>query len=191
MADSVGVEIGALPSSRSPRGRLNRSASWSEGQPSPSGHAPSDIALSDIASNVPLTSPRTPRARLMVRRDSDGSFGDPSDEYEMQSRFSRDAATPSVGAWCCAGLGARLGALRDAARGCRCRHVALCLQAAIPILRWLPEYNSTLLRQDLASGVTVGVVLVPQGLAYAMLADLPPIYGLYAALAPLPLYAAL
>ena len=41
------------------------------------------------------------------------------------------------------------------------------------------------------AGLTVGVVVVPQGIAYAMLAELPPVYGLYAALVPLPVYAML
>lgn len=38
-----------------------------------------------------------------------------------------------------------------------------------------------LVGQDVLAGLTVGIVLVPQGLAYAMLATLPPVYGLYAA----------
>jgi len=41
----------------------------------------------------------------------------------------------------------------------------------------------------LAAGLTVGVMLIPQGMAYAMLAGLPPIYGLYAATIPLIVYA--
>ena len=55
----------------------------------------------------------------------------------------------------------------------------------------MPRYTWSLLRADLVAGLTVGVVLIPQGVAYAMLAELPPIYGLYAALAPLPVYAAM
>ncbi len=41
----------------------------------------------------------------------------------------------------------------------------------------------------MAAGLTVGVMLIPQGMAYAMLAGLPPIYGLYAATIPLIVYA--
>ncbi len=44
------------------------------------------------------------------------------------------------------------------------------------------------LRKDALSGVTVGTLLIPQGMAYAMLAGLPPIAGLYAAMVPLLLY---
>ncbi len=59
----------------------------------------------------------------------------------------------------------------------------------IPILNWLPNYNATLLKGDLVAGLTVGVMLIPQGMAYAMLAGMPPIYGLYASMIPLVLYA--
>ena len=44
---------------------------------------------------------------------------------------------------------------------------------------------------DLAAGLTVGVVLIPQGMAYALIAGLPPVYGLYAAVVPMALYALL
>lgn len=59
----------------------------------------------------------------------------------------------------------------------------------LPILEWLPKYNKTLFKGDLAAGLTVGVMLIPQGMAYAMLAGLPPIYGLYASIFPLIIYA--
>ncbi len=41
---------------------------------------------------------------------------------------------------------------------------------------------------DLAAGLTVGVMLIPQAMAYALIAGLPPVYGLYAALVPLVIY---
>ena len=59
----------------------------------------------------------------------------------------------------------------------------------IPILSWLPNYGKADLRGDVSAGLTVGIMLIPQGMAYAMLAGLPPIYGLYASLVPLILYA--
>ncbi len=61
----------------------------------------------------------------------------------------------------------------------------------LPVLEWLPKYNSDLLKGDLSAGLTVGVMLIPQGMAYAMLAGLPPIYGLYASTIPLIIYAVL
>ena len=63
------------------------------------------------------------------------------------------------------------------------------LKRYIPILQWLPNYQSRDLKGDLAAGLTVGVMLIPQGMAYAMLAGMPPIYGLYASIIPLVLYA--
>ena len=65
------------------------------------------------------------------------------------------------------------------------------LARVLPIVAWLPRYQSSQLRQDLAAGLTTAVMLVPQGMAYAMLAGLPPVVGLYASLVPLVAYAAL
>ena len=58
-----------------------------------------------------------------------------------------------------------------------------------PILTWLPNYKKEDLSGDLAAGFTVGVMLIPQGMAYAMIAGLPPVYGLYAAMIPQVVYA--
>lgn len=52
-------------------------------------------------------------------------------------------------------------------------------------------YTRSTLTADLVAGLTVGVMLVPQSMAYAMLAGMPPIYGLYASLIPLVVYALL
>ncbi|XP_076646090.1 sodium-independent sulfate anion transporter isoform X3 [Halictus rubicundus] len=49
----------------------------------------------------------------------------------------------------------------------------------IPILAWLPVYNWSKLLQDTLAGVTVGLTAIPQGIAYAIVAGLPPQYGLY------------
>jgi len=63
------------------------------------------------------------------------------------------------------------------------------LKKYLYILEWLPSYNSHFLKNDLLAGLTVGVMFVPQGMAYALLAGMPPIYGLYGGLLPLFLYA--
>ena len=63
------------------------------------------------------------------------------------------------------------------------------LKTYLPILSWLPGYSGQELKGDLSAGLTVGVMLIPQGMAYSMLAGLPPIYGLYASLIPLLVYA--
>ena len=60
------------------------------------------------------------------------------------------------------------------------------LQRYLPILRWLPEYKPSWLRYDLISGLTIWAVLVPQAMAYAGIAGVPPIMGLYTL--PLPLF---
>ena len=59
----------------------------------------------------------------------------------------------------------------------------------LPILTWAPQYERKNLRSDLAAGVTVGAMLVPQAMAYALLAGLPPEVGLYAATIPVIIYA--
>ncbi|MBC6992922.1 sulfate permease [Neolewinella lacunae] len=61
----------------------------------------------------------------------------------------------------------------------------------IPALDWMRNYNREWLKGDLSAGLTVGVMLIPQGMAYAMLAGLPPIHGLYAVTLPLMVYALL
>ncbi len=50
---------------------------------------------------------------------------------------------------------------------------------------WLPELkDKTVLRADFMAGLTVALILIPQSMAYAQLAGLPPYYGLYASLMP-------
>ncbi|NQX86934.1 MAG: solute carrier family 26 protein [Flavobacteriaceae bacterium] len=63
------------------------------------------------------------------------------------------------------------------------------IKSVFPILDWLPNYNKAWLKGDISAGLTVGVMLIPQGIAYAMIAGLPPIYGLYTALIPQIIYA--
>lgn len=59
----------------------------------------------------------------------------------------------------------------------------------LPILDWASGYSRPNARGDLAAGLTVGAMLVPQAMAYALLAGLPPEVGLYAATVPLIAYA--
>ena len=60
-----------------------------------------------------------------------------------------------------------------------------------PFLSWLPSYNKRYFTEDAIAGLTVGIVLIPQGMAYAMIAGLPPVYGLYASVMPLLVYSLL
>ena len=61
----------------------------------------------------------------------------------------------------------------------------------LPILKWGRAYNRTHLASDVAAAVIVTVMLIPQSLAYALLAGMPPQAGLYASILPLIAYAIL
>ena len=63
------------------------------------------------------------------------------------------------------------------------------LRNVLPLFSQLSGYGRDELRGDLSAGLTVGVMLIPQGMAYALIAGLSPIYGLYASLVPLVVYA--
>ncbi|XP_067625860.1 sodium-independent sulfate anion transporter isoform X2 [Eurosta solidaginis] len=51
----------------------------------------------------------------------------------------------------------------------------------LPILEWLPKYESSFLLQDIVAGLTVGLTTIPQAIAYGTVAGLTPQYGLYSA----------
>jgi sulfate permease, SulP family len=62
---------------------------------------------------------------------------------------------------------------------------------SLPILDWGSRYTRDTLSSDLVAALIVTIMLIPQSLAYALLAGLPPEVGLYASVAPLLLYALL
>ncbi len=62
------------------------------------------------------------------------------------------------------------------------------IQNAFYITEWWPGVTTETLRADAIAGLTVGVMLIPQSMAYAVIAGMPPIYGLYAGLVPLLAY---
>ncbi|MCB0836456.1 MAG: SulP family inorganic anion transporter, partial [Bacteroidetes bacterium] len=51
-----------------------------------------------------------------------------------------------------------------------------------PFLQWWPLVNRNTLKSDLLAGLTGAVIVLPQGVAFAMIAGLPPEYGLYTAM---------
>ncbi|XP_059339660.1 sulfate transporter [Ammospiza nelsoni] len=72
--------------------------------------------------------------------------------------------------------------VKRAKETCSCTPAKIkdCVLGFFPILQWLPKYNlREYLLGDVMSGVIVGVLLVPQSIAYSLLAGLEPIYGLY------------
>jgi SulP family sulfate permease len=53
-----------------------------------------------------------------------------------------------------------------------------------PFLTWFPTLNRSTIQADIIAGITGAIIVLPQGVAYAMIAGLPPEYGLYAAMVP-------
>ncbi|KOM51999.1 hypothetical protein LR48_Vigan09g065800 [Vigna angularis] len=64
------------------------------------------------------------------------------------------------------------------------RKLILGAQYLFPLLQWVPTYNLKLFKSDLISGLTIASLAIPQGISYAKLANLPPIFGLYSSFVP-------
>src|SRR5512134_2998096 len=58
------------------------------------------------------------------------------------------------------------------------------VRRALPFLRWWPSVTGTTVRADLVAGLTGAIIVLPQGVAFATIAGLPPEYGLYSAMVP-------
>ncbi|XP_030625582.1 solute carrier family 26 member 10 [Chanos chanos] len=90
------------------------------------------------------------------------------------------------------GTASARGRIRDRiSKRCRCSQVACfhLLKERVPIFDWLPKYK---LRKwilgDIVAGLTVGILHIPQGMAFALLTSVAPIYGLYTSFFPVVLY---
>ncbi|KAJ2449921.1 hypothetical protein EV183_004614 [Coemansia sp. RSA 2336] len=68
------------------------------------------------------------------------------------------------------------------------RGIVAYIKSLFPVLTWIYRYNWVWFMGDLVAGVTVGIVVVPQGMAYAKLANLPPEFGLYSSFIGVALY---
>lgn len=69
------------------------------------------------------------------------------------------------------------------------QHVPQFVRRSVPMFEWLPSYTRQSLSNDALAAVIVTIMLIPQSLAYAMLAGMPPVTGLYASILPLIAYA--
>ncbi len=59
----------------------------------------------------------------------------------------------------------------------------------VPIVGWLPRYNFRWIINDIIAGLTIGLMLIPQGLSYAKIATIPVQYGLMSSWLPASIYA--
>jgi len=55
------------------------------------------------------------------------------------------------------------------------------IREIFPFVAWFEGYSHNSFRKDAVAGLTVAIMIIPQSMAYAMLAGLPPVYGLYSA----------
>ncbi|XP_024519239.1 probable sulfate transporter 3.3 [Selaginella moellendorffii] len=67
--------------------------------------------------------------------------------------------------------------------------LAMAAQYVFPILEWLPKYKQAYFKSDLIAGITIASLSIPQGIAYARLAGLPAVLGLYTCVVPPVIYA--
>lgn len=88
----------------------------------------------------------------------------PEDRYLQRRQVPSFIVKPTVKEW-----------IKDKIKkGCRKK----VLYKRIPILSWLPQYNVEFAVSDLVAGFTVGLTVIPQAIAYASVAGLPPQVGM-------------
>jgi MFS superfamily sulfate permease-like transporter len=73
-------------------------------------------------------------------------------------------------------------------RCCSKAGIILTLTHRIPVLDWLPKYEQCLFTPDLVAGLTACIMIVPQSVAFSLLAGLPAQYGLYSGIFPIIVY---
>ena len=95
----------------------------------------------------------------------------------------RDERNGMMGAWCRSKL--RIGQVSQGSAHMSSPPMSsLAAERILPFLRWWPMVDRSTLKADLLAGLTGCILGLPQGVAFAILAGLPPQYGLYAAMLP-------
>lgn len=77
----------------------------------------------------------------------------------------------------------------DAVNALKSKNWQSCLLSAIPSISWLKDYRwKESIMSDIISGLTVAIMHIPQGMAYALLGNVPPVVGIYMAFFPVLIY---
>ncbi|CAK6435928.1 unnamed protein product [Pipistrellus nathusii] len=106
-------------------------------------------------------------------------------DYRVERPLLNQEQLEELGRW---GPAPRARPWRASLQCSRARARALLLQR-LPVAAWLPRYPvREWLLGDLLSGLSVAIMQLPQGLAYALLAGLPPVFGLYSSFYPVFIY---
>ncbi|KAK2166857.1 hypothetical protein LSH36_34g03057 [Paralvinella palmiformis] len=134
----------------------------------------------DVNGQTPKIGPVTKNA--MPLNGVSQNTCEPSHSTECTHNFSCTGCREWAA--CCCEVGQEIGKL---CHRCDCKScVKNCcsvkkVKQKLPILQWLPKYRLPHFQGDLIAGFTVGLTVIPQGLALAQVAELPPQYGLYSA----------
>lgn len=79
--------------------------------------------------------------------------------------------------------------MRDAINDVKSKNWQSCIASIVPAVKWLSQYNwRENILPDVISGLTVAIMHIPQGMAYALLGNLPPVVGIYMAFFPVFIY---
>lgn len=79
--------------------------------------------------------------------------------------------------------------LRNAVGTLRSKNWKSCVTSVVPSINWLRDYRwKESIMSDIISGLTVAIMHIPQGMAYALLGNVPPVVGIYMAFFPVLVY---
>eukprot|EP00041_Stephanoeca_diplocostata_P035140 m.1228508 g.1228508 ORF g.1228508 m.1228508 type:complete len:802 (+) comp24645_c0_seq1:166-2571(+) len=140
------------------------------------GRAPRSNGIVEVAS---LTKEEKKNHGILLLEGLDVSTSSTDFQGEEDDRFVDDDEDidddDSTG--CCAGGVASQ--LKKSTKGFLEVTGLMDIRRLVPIITWLPSYNKEKFIGDMVAGLTVGLMVIPQGMAYANLAGLPPAFGLY------------